>query len=72
MKYEAYIKQMLVESNLPIIVYGQIRGLVSQHRSMKAAFKNMYNDDHGCKKQVGYSDTRVYEFKNDEWFAVED
>ena len=60
MSYRAYIGQLSVESMYPAIVYGDVRGLVSGHRSERAAEKSLYRDRNICNRMGGYSDARVY------------
>lgn len=65
-----YIGGVLVKSNYPFIVYGSVRGLVSQHRSGKVAVRSCNRDWVGCRKQGGYSDAAVYEYRNDRWDPI--
>jgi hypothetical protein len=59
-KNSKLIHGIKVESNYPYIVYGKVRGLVSEHRSERAAEKSLAKDRRGCSKQGGYSDAQVY------------
>lgn len=65
----AYIGNMRVASNYPIIVYGSVRGLVSEHRSVRAAYRALKRDRDCCRALGGgaYSDAAVYMFKRGRW-----
>lgn len=49
---------------MPYIVYGHVRGLVSQHRTHRGAIKALSADVRGCKSLGGgaYSDAQVYQW----------
>lgn len=67
MTNRAYIDNMQVASTYPIIVYGRVRGLVSEHRSVRAAYQSLRRDRDGCRAKGGYSDAAVYFFKRERW-----
>jgi hypothetical protein len=72
MKNKAYIGNLTVSSDSNIIVYGSVRGLVSEHRTISAASKSLERDQRGCRGQGGYSDAHVYEWSDaDGWVAAE-
>lgn len=59
-------------SKFPVIVYGSVRGIVSEHRNAHAAAKSLRADQRGCKSQGGYSDARIYVWEESEgWVAIE-
>lgn len=65
-----YIDKMQVSSSRPYIVYGPVRGVVSEHRLLKPAAKRMWRDWNGCRKQGGYSDAEVYHWRAGRWIRV--
>ena len=67
MTRSALIGHMMVASALPVVVYGNTRGLVSSHRTTQSALRRLTRDRHGCRKQGGYSDARIYVWADDEW-----
>ena len=67
MKNKSYIGNMQVGSNNNVIVYGSVRGLVSEHRTVSAAEKSLARDQRGCRSQGGYSDASVYEWTAEGW-----
>jgi len=56
-----------VASEYPYIVYGSVRGLVSEHRSERAARRSLAHDQTGCESHGGYSDASVWEQTADGW-----
>lgn len=71
---KSYIGNVTVSSNHNYIVYGSVRGLVSEHRSIDAARKSLERDQRACRKSSGggltrsYSDANVYEWTSaDGW-----
>ncbi len=64
---KSYIGNVTVSSNSSVIVYGSVRGLASEHRSIDAAVKSLEKDRKGCKSQGGYSDAAVYVFRDGAW-----
>lgn len=68
----SYIEQLTVESNCQYIVYGSVRGLVSEHRKVEAALRSARRDQAGCASQGGYSDAYVYRWDASEGWAVVD
>lgn len=71
-KNSAYIGNLTVRSNSQYIVYGSVRGLISEHRSVDAAHKSCKRDHGTCSRYSAgsYSDAGVYEFTNGEWNPV--
>lgn len=67
----AYIGNMQVASKYPYIVYGSVRGLVSNHRSVVNATFSLARDVSGCHQQGGYSDARIYKFSAGKWVECE-
>jgi len=61
------IKQMSVSSKCAYIVYGSVRGLVSQHRTLRAARAALARDAAGSARQGGYSDATVFVWASDRW-----
>lgn len=59
-EHRALIGGMMVSSASEFIVYGSVRGLVSEHRLVRAAIASAERDRAGCCKQGGYSDVQVY------------
>jgi hypothetical protein len=69
----AYIGNLTVRSTDKYIVYGSVRGLVSEHRTLSAADKSLARDQAGCKSQGGYSDASVYHWSDsDGWVIAHD
>lgn len=66
-RYRACIGAMTVGADLPVILYGPVRGLVSQHESLDAARVALARDHAGCRRQGGYSDARVYAYTSGRW-----
>jgi len=66
------IDQIAVASSNPFIVYGPVRGIVSEHRSERAAFASLHRDRQGCHQQRGYSDAAVYMAHDGEWIRCAD
>jgi hypothetical protein len=62
-----YIGNMTVGSNHQVIVYGSVRGLVSEHRTESGAMASLARDERGCRSQGGYSDARIYHWTNNGW-----
>lgn len=67
MKNKSYIGNLTVGSNQQYIVYGSVRGLVSEHRTQSAAERSLARDQSGCRSQGGYSDASVYAWSGDAW-----
>ncbi len=68
---KSYIGNVTVSSDSKIIVYGSVRGLVSEHRTMSAAEKSLAADQRGCKSQGGYSDASIYAWDDsNEWVTA--
>lgn len=47
-KYRGYIGQIMVSSNYRHIVYGEVRGFVSEYRSAEAAQRSTERDARQC------------------------
>ena len=71
MKTEAYIGNLTVRSNQKLIVYGSVRGLVSEHRKEARAERSLQRDRRGCRIQGGYSDACIYRSQDGRWFRDE-
>jgi hypothetical protein len=76
MKNKSYIGNLTVSSNQPYIVYGSVRGLVSEHRTQDAAAKSLARDQRACRKLSSgltrsYSDASVYEWTDEGWTVCE-
>jgi hypothetical protein len=67
----AYIGNLTVRSKNNYIVYGSVRGLVSEHRTQSGAEKSLSRDQSGCRSHGGYSDASVYEWTGDGWTSRE-
>lgn len=71
------IGNVTVGSNLPVIVWGSVRGMVSEHRSIAAARKSLARDQRACAGLSSgltrtYSDASVYLWSEDGgWVALE-
>jgi len=71
MTFRAMIDGMTVASSYPAIVYGSVRGLVSQHRTIDGATRALRRDQDGCERHGGYSDAYVYEWSDGEgWMPL--
>ena len=66
------IGSLMVNSTAAYIVYGSVRGMVSEHRFEKAAFAALRRDGDACAKQGGYSDAAVYMAHDGEWVQCVD
>lgn len=71
MKNSAYIGKLTVSSNNNYIVYGSVRGLVSEHRTRSGAERSLSRDQSGCRSQGGYSDVSLYEWTDEGWTVCE-
>lgn len=60
--HSAMIQGIMVGSYQPYIVYGSVRGLVSEHRLLSAARRSAEKDGRDCSSLGGgaYSDAAVY------------
>jgi len=60
-----------VKSAYPYIVYGSVRGLVSEHRTLSGATRSMLRDASGCASLGGgaYSDASIWAWTEDGWVA---
>lgn len=67
----AMIGQMMIESKYDYIVYGSVRGLVSEHKYYRAAIAALRRDQSGCKYQGGYSDAQIYKATIYGWEIVD-
>lgn len=65
------IGSLMVNSSSPYIVYGPIRGLVSEHKSATQAQRSLERDQRGAKKQGGFSDAAVFIWRG-AWTPNED
>lgn len=63
------IKQMMVQSKFPYIVYGYVRGLVSEHSTTMAAQRSLIHDQRSCRSLGGgaYSDATVMMWTTEGW-----
>ena len=62
-QHRSMIGQLTVTSDSPYIIYGEVRGLVSEHRLLRAAQQAVTRDRADCVKLPGgnsYSDAKVY------------
>jgi hypothetical protein len=66
----AYIGELTVRSKRGVIVYGSVRGLVSEHRTESGAAASLARDQRGCRSQGGYSDASVYRWTNNGWEII--
>lgn len=62
---------MSVSSKHKYVVYGSVRGLVSEHRTFERAEANAERDVRACRKAGGYSDVGVYEWILGRWSRVQ-
>lgn len=65
-KNHAKIDGITVSSNYKFVVYGSVRTLVSEHRTLRGAQISLEEDMKGCQKSRGYSDAAIYEWA-DKW-----
>lgn len=70
-KNKSILGNLTVSSNYPVIVYGSVRDLVSEHRSIDAALKSLERDQLGCRSQGGYSDASIYEWSDAGWTVAD-
>lgn len=61
------IEGLTISSAQPVIVYGSVRGLVSEHRTVQAAARSLARDQRGCRSQGGYSDAYIYVWTQGRW-----
>lgn len=59
--YSAIIDGMTVVSRQRYIVAGQVRGIISEHRTLSGAERALARDRRGCRRQGGYSDAAVWD-----------
>lgn len=74
MKNKSYIGNLTVSSNQNYIVYGSVRGLVSEHRTQSGAERSAAKDRNGCRSLGGgaYSDVSVYQWTDEGWQVCEE
>ena len=68
------IGQLAVASDSPYIVYGEVRGLVSEHRVLRAAQQAAERDRVDCAKLPGgnsYSDVAVYCWDDEDGWCLD-
>lgn len=71
-KNSGMIGNMTVSSDFDAIVYGSVRGLVSEHRLASSAVRSLASDQRGCRAHGGYSDAAVYCIADDAaWSAAQ-
>ena len=72
-KNKAYIENLTVSSKQNYIVYGSVRGLVSEHRTQSGAERSAAKDRNGCHSLGGgaYSDVSVYQWTARGWQVCE-
>lgn len=63
----AYIGAITVTSSYPFVVYGDVRGLQGEHRTLSAAEKTLARDARACSKAGGYSDCSIYQWSDEGW-----
>lgn len=70
----AYIGNIQITSKYPVLVYGQVRGVVSNHRQVDAAMRSLIRDRRVCRNlgSGAYSDAAVYVFRRDRWEAIDE
>ena len=61
-----------VDSTTLFIVYGSVRGIVSRHFSIRAAFASLERDRRGCERQGGYSDACGYMASEGSWVQCDE
>ena len=66
-KHTGIICGTQVSSRASYVVYGRVRGLVAECRSLSAARRALIRDQLGCQAQGGYSDARIYEWGVGGW-----
>jgi hypothetical protein len=69
----ASIGVMRVSSKFPVIVYGDVRGLISEHREVGPAREGLRRDRRKCSNLGGgaYSDGAVYVFRRGVWDSID-
>lgn len=70
--HRGMIGNVTVSSAYPFVVYGSVRGLVSEHRTLSGANRSLRRDEAGCVSQGGYSDANVYEWTAMQKWSVVD
>lgn len=68
------IGNLTVSSKQDYIVYGSVRGLISEHRVQSAAVRRADKDRKDCRGLGGgaYSDACVYRWQAGEWTMIEE
>lgn len=68
-KYSGYIGQLTVRSNYRHIVYGEVRGLISEHRTAIGAQKSSQYDARICRNlgAGAFSDAYAFTFTTEGW-----
>ena len=71
MKYRGFIDRMTVSSDFPHVVYGNARGLVSEHWSASAARRSCEEDVIYHNAQGGCSDAHAYTWSREMWKRID-
>jgi len=66
----AYIDKIAVGSVFPFIVYGSVRGLVSEHRLLRAA-QSAARKEWASFSEPYYSDAQVYCWDDEDGWCVD-
>ncbi|MEI8017499.1 MAG: hypothetical protein WCH39_04820 [Schlesneria sp.] len=72
-KHRGMIGKLTVASNCDYVVYGSVRGLVSQHRLLRAAQSAAQQDRSDCRSLGGgaYSDVAVYCWDDEDGWCLD-
>jgi hypothetical protein len=65
------IGNVCVSSKNQFVVYGDVRGLISTHRSFDRASVRALRDVRACLKGGGRSDVGVYEWIGGRWSRIQ-
>ena len=65
--YSAIIEGITVASRNRYVVIGQVRGLVSEHRTLSGAERSLARDRRCCRLVGGYSDAAIFDMERVAW-----
>jgi F0F1-type ATP synthase gamma subunit len=69
--HRSMIGNRTVASDYDYIVFGSVRGLVGQHKSIQAARRKAELDAEDCQKAGGYSDAQVYCWDDEDGWCLD-
>ena len=73
-QHRSQIGNLTVASASPYVVYGEVRGLVSEHRLLRTAQQSLQRDQDACRSLPGgtaYSDAYVYCWDDEDGWCLD-